>query len=224
MNNDMFWSVELGSRMGPLVLGTEYEPLLQVLRDHSLDVDRLRLDGSGKLSVQEIGTALLFSESYPRTLVRIDVDDERLRFGPLAVIGKRVHEILGLFKVSRKTTLWCNVENKSETSDLLVNVNIAEQSRQLLARGTIWIPGLGLGLTLRDGLVATVHLCHPTHAPRSGTGTWTKEQQRLSEVREIPVISLAPTVRNRNRKMILSVMIHRATSFVFWGIDQVDSE
>ncbi len=208
MKNDTFWSVELGARMGPLVLGTEYEPLLQVLRDHSVDVDRLRLDGTGKLLVQEIGTDLHFSATYPRTLVRIDVQDERLRFGPLPVIGKRVHEILGIFKVSRKATLWSSVDNNSETTELIVSGETAEQSRQLLARGTIWIPGLGLGLTLRDGLVATVHLCHPADAPRSGTGIWTKEQQRLSEVRELPAISLTPTVRNRDRKMVLSVILH----------------
>lgn len=210
MKNDEFWSVELGARMGPLVLGTEYEQLLQVMRDRGIDVDRLRLDGSGILSVPEIDTQFKFSETFPKTLVRIDVQDARLRFGPLAVIGKRVHEIIGMFKVSRKQTLWCSVESNAESGGNDAGGNTNEQSRRLLASGTIWIPGLGLGLTLLDGLVAIVHLCNPADAPRSGTGIWTKEQQMLSEVREIPEASLAASSRkgNRSRKLILSAMLH----------------
>lgn len=208
MKNE-FWSVELGARMGPLVLGTEYETLLQGLRDHRIDVDRLRLDGAGKLSVQEINTQLVFSDTYPRTLMRIDVGDERLRFGSLAVIGKRVYEIIGIFKVSRKQTLWSSVDGDSEV-ELSASGNSAEQSRELLARGTLWIPGLGLGLTLRDGLVGTVHLCHPSQSPRTGTGIWTKEQQRLSEVHEIPAVSMTPVTPARTRKTFLELIIHLA--------------
>ena len=207
---DEFWSVELGARMGPLVLGSEYEEVLQALRDRGIDVDRLRLDGSGKLSVQELRTQLVFSETFPRTLVRIDVDDDRLRFGSLAVIGKRVHEIIGIFKISRKQTLWSSVDGDSEAVDPGASGNTTEQSRELLARGTIWIPGLGLGLTLRDGLVGTVHACHPSQSPRTGTGIWTKEQQRLSEVREIPAALMMPITRTRTRKTFLSIMIHLA--------------
>ena len=118
--------------MGPLVLGTEFEPLLEVLRKNSIDGDRLTLDRSGKIPLKEIGTHLFFSEASPQTLTRIDVADERLRFGSLSVIGKRAHEIVGLFKVSRKETLWCSLENEGEKSDLIAKVNTTGQSRQLL--------------------------------------------------------------------------------------------
>ena len=222
---DEFWSVVPGAGMGPLLFDTVYEDVLQTLRAQGIDVDRLRLDGSGKLSVQEIRTQLVFSETFPRTLVRIDVDDERLRFGSLSVIGKRVHEIIGIFKISRKQTLWSSARDNSGAVDAGAGGDTAEQSRELLARGTIWIPGLGLGLTLRDGLVGTVHLCHPSQSPLTGTGTWTKEQQRLSEVREIPPASMAPTIskHHRSRKTILSVMIHLALAasmgmLVWWAV------
>ena len=219
---DEFWLVVPGAGMGPLVFDAEYEEVLQALRDVGIDVERLRLDGSGKLVVQDIHTHLLFSETSPRTLVRIDVDDERLRFGSLSVIGKRVHEIIGIFKISRKQTLWSSVDGNSEAVLVGASGNTAEQSRELLARGTIWIPGLGLGLKLRDGLVGTVHLCHPSQSPRTGNGTWTKEQQRLSEVREIPAASMAATIRKRSRKTTLSLIIHLALAasigiLVWWA-------
>ena len=221
MKSKMFWLVELGVGMGPLVLGTEFELLLEVLRENSIDGDRLTPDQSGKVFLPEICTQLFFSQARPQTLTRIDVSDERLRFGSLSVIGKRAHEIVGLFKVPRKETLWRSLETEGETSDLIGNRNTTEQSRELLARGTIWITALGLGLTLRDGLVATVHLCDPAQAPEKGSGPWTKEQQRLSEVRELPVTLAAPTVRTR--KSILSLLIQFALvasigGLIWWAI------
>ena len=216
MKSKDFWSVELGVGMGPLVLGTEFEPLLNVLRENSIDGVAQTLDRSGKIPLPEFGTHLFFSQACPQTLTRIDVADARLRFGSLSVIGKRAHEIVGLFKVPRKETLWCSLENDGETSDFIAKGNTTEQSRELLAQGTIWITALGLGLTLRDGLVATVHLCDPAKAPQKGSGPWTKEQQRLSEVRELPVTLAAPTVRTR--KSILSLLIHLALAASIGGL------
>ncbi len=221
MKSDQFWSVELCVRMGPFILGTEYESLFQILRDHHVNVNDLIPDRLRKLSVPEIHTQFVFSETTHRTLDRIDVEDPRIRFGPLAVMGKRAHEIIGMFKVPRKQTLWCSIEKIDEASHQATHADSNQQSRELLARGTIWIPSLGLGLTLRDGLVAKVHLCDPEKAPRIGTGLWTKEQQRLSEVRELPAPSSLTTVRNR--KILLSVTIHCALVvslgiLVYWAI------
>jgi hypothetical protein len=220
MKDSEFWSVNVTVGMGPLVLGTAFEPLLDVLREHRIDVDRPTPDRPGNVALPELGTHLVFSHANPRTLVRIDVSDDRLRFGSLPVIGKRAHEIVGLFKAPRKETLWCSIATEGETSTTVATGNSNEQSRELLAKGTIWLTALGLGLTLRDGLVATVHLCDPTQSPRSGCGPWTKEQQRLSEVRELPAASLAPM--KRNRVSTLAVLIHLAMiaslgTLVWWA-------
>jgi hypothetical protein len=189
MKSDEFWSVQLGVGMGPLVLGTEYQQVLNELRDQHIDVDGFATSRMGGISLTGLKTELVFSQDNPQTLCRIDVSDERLRFGSLPVIGKRAYEIVGLFKVPRKETLWCSIDPEIKRSEF-VEGDQASRSRALLHHGTIWITGHGLGLTLSDGLVATVHLCDPSHSPRDGHGTWTKEQQRLSEVREIPVASL----------------------------------
>lgn len=206
MKSKSFWSVELGVGMGPLVLGADFEQLSKALAEHNVERDRLTLDGSGKVHVPAIGTQFVFSRERPMALVRIDVSDERLRFGSLDVIGKRVHEIVGLFKVPRRETLWCNVDHEDAKSTHPELKSSVEHSRELLSSGTIWLTRLGLGLTLRDGLVATVHLCDPADSPQHGSGPWTKEQQRLSEVRELPAISTTP--RNQNRKPTLIGLIH----------------
>jgi hypothetical protein len=224
MKNDDFWSVELGVGMGPLVLGTNFESLLAVLKDNRIDVNSLTLNRSNELAVPEIGIHCVFSNTNPRTLIRIDVSDDRLRFGSLPVIGKRAHEIVGLFKLPRKETLWCDIENKelaSSTSE--IKSDTTAMSRELLARGTIWITGHGLGLKLRDGLVEIVHLCDPSQSPQTGHGPWTKEQQRLSEVRELPAASTAPTARNLQSISIFNVLIHVALvtaigTLVWWAV------
>ncbi len=223
LKNEDFWSVELGVGMGPLVLGTDFESLLAVLQENRIDVDRLTLDQSGKVSVPEFGIHLFFSQTSPRTVVRIEISNERLRFGSLVVIGKRAHEIVGLFKVPRKETLWCNIDSEGDSSALVANGNTTANSRELLAHGTIWITGLGLGLKLCDGLVETVHLCDPRQSPHSGSGPWTKEQQRLSEVRELPAASITPAQCNRKSMSILNALIHLAlvaaiATLVWWAI------
>ncbi len=165
---------------------------------------------------QKLGTQLVFSDTYPRTLVRLDVNDDRLRFGSLVVIGKRVHEIIGIFKISRKQTLWSAIDDQHETIGLGTHGNTAEQSRQLLARGTIWIPGLGLGLTLRDGLVGTVHLCHPSQSPRTGTGCMDEGAAEVIRSPRNPCrVAFAcrfdwPAARSGSRKTALNLMLHLA--------------
>lgn len=59
--------VELGVRMVPLVLGTKYKALLQVLRKHCIDADRLTFDGSNHLPVPEPGTRPFFSQTSRRS-------------------------------------------------------------------------------------------------------------------------------------------------------------
>jgi hypothetical protein len=220
-----FWSVKVGVGMGPLVLGTQYGAIVESLQEQGVEVERLTSDRLDKLLLQAIQTELVFSEGTPRTLRRIDVSDKRIRFGSLPVIGKRAHEIVGLFKVSRKETIWSSLDPREDSAPFVANDNTTERSRELLARGTIWVKTLGLGLTLRDGLVATVHLCDPADSPTAGTGPWTKEQQLLSEVREIPV---DPTIQNqRSTKMTASLLIHLglfvSTGVLVWWVIQLQN-
>ncbi len=83
-----------------------------------------------------------------------------------------------LFKAPRKETIWSNNATEGETSSSVAEGNTHEQS-----------------------------LCDPTHSPRSGCGPWTKEQQRLSEVRELPPVSLASDKRNRVSKLTVLIQL-----------------
>jgi hypothetical protein len=150
------------------------------------------------------------------------VEDERLRFATLSVIGKRAYEIIGIFKVSRKETLWTRGNSSTDESAEPFRGNMPpELTRELLASGTLWIKKYGLGLTLNDGLVAKVHLCDPNAVPRNGVGQWTKEQQLLSEVREMVAHAKEPIQRLRkslarafvNLALFLSIGV-----LVWWAI------
>ncbi len=226
MVKDEFWSVEAGVGLGPLTLGSELEEVLQTLQEHQLEPDRAGLDGSGKMAIEKRGIQLCFSKQSPRVLIRIDVSNPQVRFGSLAVIGKRVHEIIGIFKVSRKETVWCGIDSPGGDADQADTADRANQSRELLAKGTIWLPRIGLGFTLSDGLIATVHLCDPADAPTSGVGPWTKEQQLLSEVREIPTTS-DPQVGPRRRAIGLGwthIALFISLGGLFWWASQVQQQ
>jgi hypothetical protein len=228
MKSNDFWLVEIGAGMGPLALGMEYGQLIQVLRDHQVDVDNLLLDKDLMLAVPPINSRLFFADETPRILRKIDVNDSRIRFGGLPVIGKRVHEILGIFKTPRKETLWCIDEISDRNSHATSIVESTNSSRELLARGTLWITSLGLGMSLRDGLIETIHLCDPADLPIVGLGTWTKEQQRLSEVRDMPMDTVAtnqlfgPQQANFRKSIAQSMMLVAlfvaAGSVLWWGI------
>ncbi len=228
MKNEEFWLVEIGVGLGPVSLAMEYDQLRQVLCDHHIDADNLLLDRSGILAVPEMNSQLLFSHTEPRILRQIDVNDDRIRFGGLPVIGKRVHEILGMFKASRKETLWSNDGRSDGDSHASQSGEMATASRDLLASGTLWITSLGLGMTLRDGLIASVHLCDPADSPSVGLGPWTKEQQRLSEVREMPVSSgsihgetmVDQTIFRRylERSILLMAMFVSSGFVLWWGV------
>ncbi len=74
--------VELGVRMVPLVLGTKYKALLQVLRKHCIDADRLTFDGSNHLPVPEPGTRPFFFADKPSKCQRatqISIAAQRIR-------------------------------------------------------------------------------------------------------------------------------------------------
>jgi hypothetical protein len=218
MKHDELWSVELGVGMGPMLLGLPYDQLLSVLRRYPVDKDALALDKFGVLALPQIRTRLLFSETNPRTLQRIEVEDERLRFGSLTVIGKRVHEIVGIFKATRKETLWGSDQSMLDVLDPSGISDPSEVSRKLLAGGTLWITSLGLGMTLCDGLIAKVQLCDPADAPCEGLGPWTKEQQRLSEVREAPSVRVSTNRKSIARPLIQSAMFGLVGFVVWYGV------
>lgn len=179
-----FWSVELGHGMGPFVLGLTRIQVVQILRELKLDTEEVQDNRVRGLYVDEIETMLVFSSDSLPLLKRIDVEDERLRFGPLEVLGKPVHEIVQLLKVPPSETLWCDYYEEEEQADGEAKNAKNTSDRDLVRWGTLWITSLGLGLSLHNGVITMVHLCDPEHSPRFGTGQWTKSQRLLSEVGE----------------------------------------
>jgi hypothetical protein len=213
VSND-FWQVELMVGMGPLLLGVDEDAIQKVLVERGIDAEPRFLGNARQRTIPSIKTRLTFSEANPRTLTHIEVDDERLRFASLSVLGKRAYQIIGIFKVSRKETLWTRGNSSIEENAEPFRGNMSpELSRELLAKGTLWIKKYGLGLTMRDGLVATVHLCDPNDVPRDGLGQWTKEQQLLSEVHEVVAQEKEPI--QRSLKSAARGLVHVAFVFVF---------
>jgi len=158
-------------------------------------------------------------------LREILVEDDRLRFASLPVIGKRLHDVVQLLKVDDSETLW-RLERDDEESQRSSAIfpEFPTTDEMLLSCGTLWIPALGLGLGLVRGEIATVRLRKPEESPKSGLGSLTPAQRDLSSRQDLPIYLLRPhdpVSRGVNFvQVFLGVALAAALGLLFWrGFD-----
>jgi hypothetical protein len=207
--------------MGPLVLGQPRREILRILREQGLEFESDGDDDEdSELFVEAMDSHLVFSSDEPKRLTRMDIDDDRLRFGPMQVHGKRLHEIVDLFQVPSSETLWCNHYEDDVVGETAKRLARTYSDRELIESGTLWITTLGLGLTVYLGEIETVHLCDPEHVPHFGSGQWTQEQRVLSETYqvkdEVPKQRIDPPKRRRLAGVILLVGFVMAMGCLVW--------
>jgi hypothetical protein len=154
--------------------------------------------------VDELDAELLFSKSKPRVLREIKVEDERLRLGPLPVIGRRLHEVVDLLQVQDAETLWQIGDQRQQQA---AGDRPRPADAALLDQGTCWIPALGLGLEMLCGEIIAVHLRQPEHAPKRGVGTLTPAQRELSSRPELDkLLRTAPAAGSQRRNWFQSLL------------------
>ena len=189
-----FWEVDLGHGLGPLVLGTERDTVIVRLEEAKINVEPDD-DDPAWLYVPEMEAELTFSRDEPRRLVQIVVEDERLHFGTLPVLGKRVHEIVELLNVPEAETLWRPGEDPAlSLPDRDEQPLEPASDEELLDAGTLWITTLGLGLGLWHGEIIAVYLRQPHNSPRRGIGQFLPRHAELSR---------SPDLRQRLTKPVL---------------------
>lgn len=170
------WIVDPGVALGVIRLGATREELANSLTGIGveLDVD----DEDDWLYVPEMDTELHFKSTRPPALLEIVAEDERVRLGPLPVIGERLHKIVDLLQVPDAETVWRTHETADEERTDANRPIMTDNT--LLDRGTLWIPSLGLGLGMVRGEITTVRLRKPEESPRRGYGMLTPAQRELS--------------------------------------------
>src|SRR5262249_46264021 len=155
--------------MGVIHLGTNLPDVIQKLKDAKIDLegdDELDIDnrGSGWLYVVDLDTELRFKSTQPPVLLEIVAEDEHIRLGPLPVIGERLHKIVEQLQVPDTETIW-RIENDDDERSTDGSQPIVTDEI-LLRNGTLWIPSLGLGLSMLRGEITTVRLRKPEESPR----------------------------------------------------------
>jgi len=195
---DDIWSVELGRGFGVIDLGATKEEIARRLAEHRIAMDAD--DEEDWLWVEELDAELRFKTTKPPVLRETLVEDDRLRFASLPVIGKRLHEVVQLLKVDDSETLW-RLERDDEESQRSSAIfpEFPTTDEILLGGGTLWIPALGLGLGLVRGEIATVRLRKPEESPKSGLGSLTAAQRDLSSRPDLPIYLLRPHDRVSRR-------------------------
>lgn len=169
------WRVELGQGMGCLRLGETREEVVRALAAARIEHDWEEDEGT-EAYLDALDTELKFKGGANPELREIEVWDERVRLGTRSVIGERLHTIVDFLQVPEGETLW-RYEGEGMGSD---GRQPLATDRSLLARGTLWIVPLGLGLTMMNGEICAVLVRRPEESPRRGLGTFSAEQRALS--------------------------------------------
>jgi hypothetical protein len=182
------WTIDPGFGLGVIRLGATREEIARALASINIELDTD--DEDDWLYVPEMDTELNFKATKPPVLLEIVVEDEQVRFGPLPLIGERLHKVVDLLQVPDAETVWrthleADEERTSDERPIMTDT-------ALLDRGTLWIPALGLGLGMLGGEICTVRIRKPEESPRRGYGTLTPAQRELSASKNLSSLLIRP--------------------------------
>jgi hypothetical protein len=183
--SEELWIVDPGRGMGVLELGSERDEVLRRLADAGIEIDP-NDEEPAWIFVGDMDTELTFTTEPTPRLREIVVEDERIRFGPLPVLGKRVHEIVDFLRVPAGETLWRLEADDDQPVAPEGSGAMILSDEVLLDRGTLWLTTLGIGLGIVRGEVTTIRLRKPEGSPRRGNGPLTDAQRALSQRSDLP--------------------------------------
>ncbi len=217
MLSEDFWLVEIGRGMGPLSFGMTRSQVVGCLNENGLADGVDPLDEDPEVYVKAIETMIAFTSKRPQVLMRLDVDDDRVNFAKWDIINKPIHKVVRLFKSQPTDTLWCDYfeEDEQAIASRDGDGRTTAADAELMRSGTLWLPALGLGFSLDQGLVATVHICDPKHAPKYGSGAWNVPQQKMSETGIIPR-PMPRAVKPSFARPILNIVAVLALGILAW--------
>jgi hypothetical protein len=179
--NDKLWSVELGHGLGNLQLGLERSELLRRLEEAKIEFDA---DDDDLTHIHGLDADLILTltDSDPPRLIQIAVEDERVQFATMSVMGRPLHEIVALLQVQTEETVWRTEDEPDDSLPTAPERRLKPASDdELLDGGTLWIRPLGLGLRLWLGETCEIYLRLPENVPVNGIGQLTTQQLELSQ-------------------------------------------
>lgn len=191
MDDQALWQVSIANGVGPVTLGASRRQVLESLKAFGVHTRFNPNESERSLRIRQLEICFSFAEDGSQVLKRIDVKNPRVHFANWDVLGKPIHKAVRLFKCADSETLWCSSYDESSQRDLEMALNGHSKLKKtgdvaLLRRGTLWIPALGLGFTLKEGQIFELHVTKPENAPKFGTGTWNAAQKTMSELGRIP--------------------------------------
>jgi hypothetical protein len=184
---------------------------------HAIDPDSKYHHPTFALYSEMLGGQLQFTKADPQKLYQIVAGKPAIHVAGEIIIGERLEDALTRLGVARfRDTLWSIVDLESE---FVGGVPIADSKRprkastkELIARGTLWIKSLGMGLVLQHGRVELICVRKPADVPQIGCGELSeihlKEQVAPELFPSIPRLSPLPKQapnrpRNKFRKRVV---------------------
>jgi len=187
------WQLTLGKSWGPLNLGAARSTIIEVLNKQDFDVDEE--EGVDTLFLFEPELELNFAGDAPKELLQIVIEDAIVEINGLPLLNTTLDQaLLAANLTSFDGAIWRSDDEHTDTLPGFTPEEPTDEddkskpptASQLLQHATLWIPQLGLGLSMWKGIVNQVVLRRPEHSPTSGIAPLTQEQLELAMQQEIP--------------------------------------
>lgn len=217
------WPVELGKGIGILELGATREEVLRRLAEADIKVEDGEDDPS-ELYIDEIDTALKFTEASPPVLWEIAMSDDGVRLGPLEIIDKPLLEVVDLLRVPDSETRWtCDSDDEGKPIESPSGDSVTASppsDKTLLSDGMLWLVPLGVGLEAAYGEIWSVHLRQPTDVPKVGWGPLTAAQRELAARPDLTSHLLGPVKSDSSGlarfQRLIYLALFASMGFVVW--------
>jgi hypothetical protein len=110
--------------------------------------------------------------------LEIEVWDDRAKVGPPPAIDERLHNHRSLASAGHRVNVWRldRINDQESPTDRYQS----PQTKSCFSRGTLWIPHLGLGLTMLNGDIGALRIRKPEESPKRGHGSLTTAQREFS--------------------------------------------
>ncbi len=226
MVNPSLWQVNIGEGVGPLTLGATRRQVLESLQAFGIQTSFDPQGHETLLRIASLSLTLVFADDGSQVLRRIDIANPQVCFANWDILGKPIHKAVRLFKCADHETLWCSAYDEASQRELELNLDRNSEVKvtgdaESLRRGTLWIPSLGLGFTLRESKIVELHVTQPEYAPKFGTGTWNVAQKTMSELGRIPKrsgkIAVEESPRAKLVRASLKVSLMIAPGMIVWS-------
>ena len=189
MSESSSWEFQPGVGWGPFQLATAREDVVSLLKSldlgYEIDDESSEESSYSSILVFEPYMNLTFESGWTQRLVQISTDSTDLCLKGIPLSGTSLSDVLTALGVeSFADTQWRILHAYDDFDFATSSFDTQRDEAKLLEEGTLWLPRLGVGLSMLGGVVDDISIRTADQIPKNGWGPLSEEQYELSTRRE----------------------------------------